>query len=465
MNTEPTTPDSELERRLGATLHGHLDRVAPTGDLTGPAVARSRRISRNRGLATAAVAAVAALAVATPLAWSSLRGPDTSPVLPAQSSQTSGPARTETGTPTGTGSATTGPAAPSSPTTAPGTPPAATTSPGSSSGQVPLDNGRTPLVTRTLSATAPSGAVPDVAWVVGTELHRTGRTTSLGGSGRPRYAPMPGGGGVVNAATTDAGGEVRLVDADGATVRTVAAVPRGRTADVAVDAAGARFVVLENRPGADGSDATLTTFDRSGRVVARKDGVLDVVQLVGVVGDRVLLVNGDVGRSYVWDLRRNVIDRYTDSGLVAAVHAPTRRAALFTVQPDGASGCVDVLDVSGAPRVLSRSCGPFVPVRFSPDGDRLVGYPLGTDGFAARQSDVLDIATGRVVLRLEGASVMDSGFVDDDTLALGLVHGYGTGTATNDLQACTLDGDCHRFADPVWITGDVEQHYRLVLPD
>jgi hypothetical protein len=467
MTTDPTNHD-DLTRRLGATLHGHLDRVSATSDLTGPAVARARRIRRNRSLATGAAAAVAVLAVATPLAWSSLRGADEKPFVPASSSQTqlstsspttsvptqSAPAATTPQASTTTGSATTGTG---SAGTGTAVPPASDAVPAG-------DNDAAPARVVTVTSSAPRGAAPDTAWTFDDTVTRGGRTTTLDVGTQWSYSALADGRGVVIDATWDQGGTVRIVDAAGRSVADVVAVPGKHATQIAVNAAGTRFTVLVNVPSTPGTGATITTFDADGAVVASKRNLLHAVDLAGIVGDRVFLGNKEVGRSYVWDLGTNVIDRYTDSGVVRAVNERTRQAVTFTANADSTSGCLAVLDVSGDARVVARSCGAFVPTGFSPDGRHLVGYPIETDGYAAAITDVLDVATGRIALRLKGAGFLDARFVDDATMALGLVHQYGRPGTVSDLQTCTLAGACSQFVDAAPMSDDTAR-YRLARQD
>lgn len=459
MTTDPMNHD-DLERRLGATLHGHLDRVGATSDLTGPAVARSRRIRRNRSLATGAVAAVAVLAVATPLAWSSLRG-DEAPFVPASSSQT----QLSTLSPTSSVPTRTAPA-PTAPPTSSGTGSAGTaTAVPPASGAVPTgDNDAAPARVVTVTSAPARGPEPDTAWTFDDTVTRDGRTTTLDVGTQWSYSALADGRGVVIDATWEKGGTVRIVDAAGGSVADVVDVPAKHATQIAVNSAGTRFTVLVNVPSTPGSGATITTFDADGTVVASKRNLLHAVDLAGIVGDRVFLGNKEVGRSYVWDLGTNVVDRYTDSGVVRAVNESTRQAVTFTADADSTSGCLSVLDASGAARVVARSCGGFVPTGFSPDGRHLVGYPIETDGYAAAITDVLDVATGRITLRLKGAGFLDARFLDDATVVLGLVHQYGRPGTVSDLQTCTLAGACTQFVDAAPMSDDTAR-YRLARQD
>ncbi len=448
MTTDPMTPDDDLQRRLGATLHGRLDTVAASTDLTGGAVRRSRRIRRNRTIGTSAVAAVAVLAVATPIAWSSLRA-NRAPVVPASTSNlTSTASTTSTSVPTSTAASAT--TAPRTPTTRPAT---STTSAGSD--VVTRDNTRTPRRTVTLGSTLTAGAAPDVAWRLDDTIHVGGSSAPLDVPERWTWTSLAGGTGVVLPDAWDTGGPVRIVRADGTTVTTALTVPARHTAQVVADAEGTRFAVLVRVPGASGSDASATVFDARGREVATKTNLLHDVELAGFVGQRVLLGNREAGRSSVWDLSSNVIDRYTDAGVVRAVDGRRGLAALWTPNADVTSGCTEVVDVRGADPVLTaRSCGEFVPTGFSPDGTSLVGYPITTDGAGAAVIEVLDIASGRISLRLKGAGFPEARFLSDGTLALEVLLDPGRAGATNTLATCSVDGRCTRFTEAVPMTSD-----------
>lgn len=461
MNTDPLSPEmDDLERRLGATLHGHLDPVTASSDLTGPAVSRSRRISRRRHLTTGAAVAAAALVVATPLVWSSLRTPDDNPFLPATSSQTAlGSSSSGTsGEPTTDAPTSSLPPTSSAPDGSAGT----STATGPSASGVPTaDNGLPPGTSVTITDDAPMGPRPDTAWTFDRTLHRDGRSVTLAVGPTWSYAALAGGKGVVIDSTWEQGGTIRLVAADGTTLKSLVDVPAGQLTQIKVDGTGSRFTVLVGVPGVGGSDARITTFDATGSQVAGKTNLRRDVTLAGIVGNRVFLANPSVGRSYVWDLGTNVIERYTDSGLIRAVDETTRRAALVTVDDASTSACVDLLDVNGPAKVLRRTCGPFVPTGFSPDGRHLIGHPLSSDGFAPGATDVLDIATGRIVLHLEGAAFVDAAFAHDGVVALALAHAYGQGGTTNGLQRCTLDGACTKFAASVPMIDDLVSRYRL----
>ncbi|WP_323101991.1 hypothetical protein [Intrasporangium sp. YIM S08009] len=447
MNPDPTTPD-DLQQRLGAALHGHLDRVAASTDLTGGAVRRSRAIRRNRTVGTSVVAAVAVLAVATPIAWSSLRA-DRAPVVPATtSSLTTTEPTTTTSIPTS--SAPSGTTAPATPATRPAT---AATSAGSP--VVTRDNTRTPRRTVTLGSTLAAGPAPDVAWRLDDTIHVGGSSARLDVPERWTWTSLAGGTGVVLPDAWDTGGPVRIVRADGTTVATALTVPPRHAAQVVADADGTRFAVLVRVPGGSGSDASATVFDARGREVETKTNLLHDVELAGFVGQRVLLGNRVVGRSYVWDLSSNVIDRYTDAGVVRAVDGTRGLAALWTPNADVTAGCTEVVDVSGAEPVLrARSCGEFVPTGFSPDGTSLVGYPVTTDGEGAAVIEVLDIASGRIDLRLKGAGLPEARFLPGGTLALEVLLDVGRPGARNVLATCSAQGRCTRFTEPVPLTMD-----------
>ena len=67
MTGNATDPLGDLERRLADSLHGHLDSVRASADLTAPVRQRAKRLRRNRAVLVVAGAVVAALAAATPI--------------------------------------------------------------------------------------------------------------------------------------------------------------------------------------------------------------------------------------------------------------------------------------------------------------------------------------------------------------------------------------------------------------
>jgi hypothetical protein len=461
MNAAPAPhdiPDRDLAERLTASLHDHLDPVGAATDLAPVAVARSHRIRRNRRVATAAAVALAVVVVSAPFAWSGLRGGTEAPFVPAS---TSNPEPTPpTSTTTSSSSASTS-ASPTAGTPSP-TGDAATERPGtrSATSVVTADNGRPPLRTVTLTRALPSGPAPDTAWTLDRTLHSASGTATLDVGADWTYTELAGGSGLLVDTTWDQGGSVQVVRADGSALATVVDVPAQHVPHVRANTTGTRFTVYVNAPGSTRADALLSTFDASGRLIASKSNLRHDVELAGIVGDRVFLSNENVGRSYVWDLTTNVIDRYTESGLIRAVDEANERAAVWTHNADFTRGCTEVVDVAGAPVTLARSCGTFLPQAFSADGVHLVGIPIDTDGFAAAVTDVLDVANGRISLRVAGAAFPYTDFLRDGTLGLEVVDRYGSSGTTNALVTCTVGGTCHRFTDPVAMTEDTTR-YRL----
>ncbi len=273
------------------------------------------------------------------------------------------------------------------------------------------------------------------------------------------YTPLAGGRGVLFDGA--GGGSLRIVNADGSTLRDLNTRPLEPTMQLKVNDTGTRFAVYSPFPGATRSDAHITTYTSDGTVIAAKDNLLRDVTLVGLVGNNVYLGNHNVGRSYVWDLDTNVIDRYTESGVLKAVNQASGTGALWTHDSTFSYGCTQILDLA-TKRTIAESCGRFVPDGFSTDGGLLVGYPIGTDGFGASQVDVLEVATGRISLRIEGAAFpQTSWFLPDGRVGLNVVSGYASPTTTNSLQACTLGGRCTSWVDTVPMTNDLETPYRL----
>ena len=81
-----------------------------------------------------------------------------------------------------------------------------------------------------------------------------------------------------------------------------------------------------------------------------------------------------------------------------------------------------------------------------------------------RHRERLDVATGRITLRLKGAGFLDARFLDDTTVVLGLVHQYGRPGTVSDLQTCTLAGTCTQFVDTAPMSDDTAR-YRLARQD
>jgi hypothetical protein len=469
VTTNPLPPDADdLGRRLDATLHRHLDAVTASADLTGAAVTRSHRIRRNRMAAMACAVALAAVSVAAPLAWSSLRSPEQKPFVPgttAPSDLASSSIPTRTGPAPVTGHPTTT-TAPSDPSGTAGPTGTGASAPSTSAPTGPsiavADNGRPPLRSVVLPSRAPSGPTPDIAWSFGSVLHRGTSSVTLDVGDDWSYTPLAAGTGVLMDNRAQQGGAVRIIAADGTTLRNLVAIPAGQGAQIRANGSGTRFTVYVSRSGVGGSDARITTYRADGTVVAAKSNLRRDVTVVGLVGDRVFLANENVGRSFVWDLHTNLINRYTNTGLIKAVNEPTGRAALWTADSDVTRGCTEILDVTGPARTVSESCGTFFPRAFSPDGSSLVGFPANTDGYGAVETDVLDVALGRVALRIVGAIFpMDSVFLPDGSVGLNAVRGYGLQGTTNSLVSCSLVGHCTTWVDVVPMNSDLATPYRL----
>ncbi|HEX6057126.1 MAG TPA: hypothetical protein VFY98_15030, partial [Intrasporangium sp.] len=193
MNANQVPQGSDVERQVAAVLHGRLDPLRASVDLTDSVVARSRTIQRNRQLATGAAVVVAALVVAGPLTWTTLRG-GSNHGLPA------GPSVVSTGAATATG-ATTSAAPTTPPTSATGGPTtgATTTAPQTTR---PQATATTPVTVPTLAipdgadlivsaaAPFPQGPSGDVVWSVGKTIHRDGRTFSLAVGDTWQYLPL-----------------------------------------------------------------------------------------------------------------------------------------------------------------------------------------------------------------------------------------------------------------------------------
>jgi hypothetical protein len=469
MNANHVPPGPDVEREIAAVLHGHLDPMRASVDLTDSVVARSRTIRRNRQIASGAAVVVAALAVAAPLAWTTLRGgPDHG--LPA------GPSVLSTGAPATTGAttsaATTPPASSGGPSTG-----ATTTAPQTTQ---PQATATTPLTVPTFavpdgadltvsaSATFRQGSSGDVVWSIGKTVHRDGRTFTLEVGDTWEYVPLAGGNGLAIDGAFEGERTVSLVGPAGTVLRELATIPGSHYGLSSVASSDGSTVALYafNRSRPKANDAVIYAWDSTGRELGHKSNLVHTAHVAGWYGGRVFLGNHTSGHSYTWDFATNTIDNYYNGGSFGTVNA-AGFAAAFTRTGEGFTGCTEILDVTGpTARALSTHCGDFQaldPSALSPDGRFLAGSTAYGEGFAPTLVRVLDTRTGRVVLEVADEAFLDYGFTADGSLALDVLKNQGASDSVQVLARCTVDGACQRFTDEVRTPDELAPPMRVHL--
>ena len=483
MNTSQVPQGSDVEREVSAVLHGRLDPMRASVDLTDSVIGRSYTIRRNRQIATGAAVVAAALVVVAPLTWTTLRG-GSDHGIPA------GPSVVSTGAPTATGAT----------TSAPTTPPALTGGP--TTGATTTAQTTRPQTTATTPVTVPTFAIPDGAdltvsasapfrqgssgdavWSVGKTVHRDGRTFTLEVGDTWQYLPLAGGNGLVIDGANDTERTVSLVGPDGTVRRELARIPASHVGVSSAASADGSTVALYafNPSGSKDNDAVIYAWDSTGRELGHKSNLVHTAHLAGWYGDRVFLGNRTSGHSYTWDFATNTIDNYYDGASFGTVNA-AGFAAAFKPTGEGFTGCTEILDVTGTTaKVLSTHCGDFQsfgPSVLSPDGRFLAGSSAYQDGFAATVVRVLDTRTGRVVLEVANAvldgrtgpvvpdvAFLNFGFTRDGSLALDVLKSEGASGSVQVLGRCTLDGACQRFTDEVETPDELAPPMRVHLLD
>ncbi|WP_353509409.1 hypothetical protein [Intrasporangium sp.] len=470
MNANQVPQRSDVEREVSAVLHGHLDPMGASTNLSDSVVARSRTIRRHRQVATGAAVVAAALVVAAPLTWTTLRG-GADHGLPA------GPSVVSTDPPTTTASTSSAPATPRAsaagdPTTGPTTnAPQTTPSPGTATAPVTVPTFAIPdRADLTVSASTPlrQGSAGDVIWSAGKTVHRDGRTFTLEVGDAWQYLPLAGGNGLVIDGANDRERTVRLLRPDGKVLRDLARIPATHVGvSSAASADGSTVALYAFSPnGRKRNDAIIYAWDSTGRELGHKSNLVHTAHLAGWYGDRVFLGNRTSSHSYTWDFATNSIDNYYNGGSFGTVNA-AGFAAAFTPTRDGFTGCTEILDVTGTTaKPLSRHCGDFQafgPSALSPDGRYLAGSNAYQDGFAATAVRVLDTRTGHVVLHATKAAFMNFGFTRDGLLALDVLKSAGASGSVQVLGHCRLDGACQRFTDEVATPDELAPPMRVHL--
>ncbi|HKX69347.1 MAG TPA: hypothetical protein VJN29_19195 [Intrasporangium sp.] len=472
MNANQVPHGSDVEREVAAALHGRLDPMKASVDLSDSVVARSRTIRRHRQMATGAAVVVAALTVAAPLTWTMLRGASDQqlPALPSVVS-TGGP------TTTGVTSGSTTPLPSTSGPTTGATTGAATTGPQRTG---PQANATTPVAVptfaipdrsrRTVSASGSfqHGSSGDAVWSVGKTVHRDGRTFTLEVGDAWQYLPLAAGMGLAIDGTNDSVRTVRLVGPDGTVRRELTTIPASHSGVSSAASADGSTVALYafNPSGPKGNDAVIYAWDSTGRELGHKSNLVHTAHLAGWYGGHVFLGNHTSGHSYTWDFATNTIDNYYDGGSFGTVNA-AGFAAAFTPTGEGFTGCTEILDVTGTTaKALSTHCGDFQafgPSALSPDGRYLAGSNAYQDGFAATVVRVLDTRSGRVVLEVTDEAFLNFGFTAEGSLALDVLKSERVSGSVQVLARCTVDGACNRFTDQVGTPDELAPPMRVHL--
>lgn len=364
----------EVERRLAETLHGQLDGLNASSDLTAPAIKRSRRLRRNRARLAGAASAVAALVVAAPFVVNGLResgltgpGPARSTIAELSSSGTTTPA-------------------PSTTTPAPSTTSVRPTTPAPT-----VDADAAPLATVRPSFGAAARS-PAVSYVHGTTVHDVVRDHQA-----TLEVPADSQIGAVNGLFADGSvlGTV-LSDGDWAVViwDGVTGAERTRLSTGTVLA----FDSDRTRAAYSDSSERLHVIDSTGDVVATapRAGLL----ASGIIGDVVFAndIRSEQRQGYTWNLATGALKRF--DGRFGPAHSG---AGLVVFRPTGAGddACFRILDATAQLAVRWTGCGDFSPDAFSSSGGFLVGG-LRIDGGAPYDLWVMRSSDGKRVLRVDG---------------------------------------------------------------
>lgn len=462
-------PPDDLERRLRDTLTAGLSPVSADTVMTDAVVHRSVRIRRQRRVAVGAAAGVAALAVAVPLAFSSLGGSRTQ--LPpagdpgtARSGTAAAPTQGSLGAPTTPGAVPT-----SAATTSAAVPPTgATTGPTPAPSSTPVPDravAEAATVVRptdlpaivAVNAALPTAAAPRrLVWSQGSTVHRYDVTQD----GQPsqtsfpdtqsgmRYLALSEGRALVWVqGVAQLGGSLVVVGSDQKVVTTLAQVGPNDVVAMAASADGARAAFQVHPAADDGKLHDSYVIDASGKTVLHKTNTKGGLAPVGFVGDKLFLANVFSGKSHVWDLSTNVIEAYLDKGRLVSVDEASRTGAYITQFDDAAgTACTTVADVSGlSAKPLLTSCGLFVPDALSPGGRYLVGATAAELGPDMKKL-VLDTQTGRYVQGFSAPTLATPVWVDDSSFVVSL--SMPGDSAPAPIARCTVAGACSVVAHP-----------------
>ena len=410
----PRGPVDDLERRLADSLHRSLDPLTAGSDLTAPAIARSRRLRRNRAVLVGTATVLAALVIAAPFALSSLREDgrliDPGPARPMVTGEASSPRPSTTTRPSTAPSTTPRPPVTAAPT---------------------LDADAPPSVTSRPSFTAGTGA-PDVSYVRGTTVHdlvrdrevslQVTRGSQLGGVDGLFADGSPLG-------TVLSGGEWDVVIWDGETGALQTRLPGGTILALDSERTLAAYSDAAERLHVIRSDGTVVA-------TAPRPGLL----AVGIIGDVVYVndIRSERQQGYTWNLRTEALEPF--DGRFGPAHAGSGLVVFLPAPGAGSGTCFRLLDARADLAVRWTACGDFYPTAFSPSGELLVGG-LGIDGgspydlWVMRSSDgarVLHVDANRTGLMLTGSAV------DDRDQALTVVA--QNADLEEGLVRCPLDG-------------------------
>ncbi|MDV3221747.1 hypothetical protein [Intrasporangium sp.] len=420
-----------LERRLVDSLHGHLDTVTASTDLTAAAVSQARRLRRNRAILTGVGAVVAALAVASPFALGGLRD-DGTLIDP-------GPARTASSATSSATSPATTPATSSGPSTATTTRGSGTTAPPTATASrttapptpaPTYDADSAPLATARPSLAGSSGS-PDVSHVHGTTVRDLTRDREVTlavapGSQLGSDISLFADGAVLGSVL--AGGDWEVVVWDGVTGAERARLGRGSVLAINSDHTLASYVDASERLHIIASDGdVVATAPRAGLLAE------------GIVGDTVFVndIRSEPVRGYTWNVRTGALKGF--DGRFGAAH---EGAGLVVFLPEGGTGgdtCFRLLD---ADDLAARwtACGDFFPSAFSPSGELLIGGS-GSDGGSPHDLWVMRTSDAARILHVDSGAnglLMTGSAIDARDRAVTVVA--HSETLDEALLRCPLDG-------------------------
>ena len=405
---------SDMDQRLKQALEEHTAGVRVVGDLAQRAIARDRA-NRRRELGTAVLGAGLALAVAVPLAWSSLRPAEVRPmpVGPSESTSLRSVPTAPPSTPPPTRASTTAPAPTAIPTLRPTDAPDAVT---------------------LASATGAPTASTDVGYVVDGVFHLGGTSIPLPeGLRSPYYVARLGDGLLLSGPD----GWV-VVGPDGRKGRVIggAQQPPRVSADL-------QHVLLNDAGG------TLIYADRTGRTLATlapPSTAGSGYSAAGLVGTTAYAARPDTGASIAWDL---VSGRVTPlEGELSSVNPVTGTgiAHLKTnARPDGSNFCHALVDLASG-RAFWRLCAPLRLLGFSDDGQYLLGtgHVEGLAPWRFASLVVVRASDGAIVVQGDGSTsdaiynvVGGARMSTDQHITFQAQNGD-----RRSLQRCTLDGRC-----------------------
>lgn len=414
---------SPTELDLRATLHEDAARIDTTGDFAAAAIGLEGRRARRR-TTIGAVAAVAVLTIAAPLAWSTLRPPldpvaDTRSATMASSPTASSPTASSPTAPTPTASAVPSALATPAPT-----------------------GGPTRTVSPTVAVTfGPRTGTVRTAYVANGVFHDGGRTVNLPVARDIRFAArLEGGGVVVNAPGAGGAEPLSFVSPSGRVIASFADVQ-----SIAVNDAGTRVVTADAK-------GTLRLRDAQGKLLnqlATKDPNAEVT---GVLGPAVYFSRVDgtgTVTTHTWDTNAGREEPGILEGRIVDVSEARSLALVYPKQdynPD--KTCYEIVDLVNH-LVRDRSCGAFAPSHFTGDGTVVVG-PAVADGAGSRTWLVASSDDGSILLKVTAGRAFAPSWraAGKDALVVALVD--PDRSRRQVIASCTVSAhDCTVDIDPV----------------